>query len=411
MKYGAHVTGQGAMGDVDRLLARFDCGDLVRPDASQPNFIDLVRAAATLAGVPNLPMTANAREIGARIGEPEHVVFVLVDGLGAESFDELPDDSWLRAHRVGDIQSVFPPTTGAAVTSIATGEWPAQHAIVGWWTYLPRLRETACILPFIRHRDGTPLIDCGLTPQQTFGGTPLMGRMTRTTAVAQPTSIIDSTYSTWFGDGAVTIPYDGHRKAALAIAEHVRGASGPTHTYWYTPAVDHESHEHGSASEEARAALAEVDTGLAALAGALSGLEARIVLTADHGHRDVGSRFPIDYDDPLCTFLRTPPSGDMRLGFHHLQDGAAEPFGHEFRGRFGEHFALITTQELDDLRLLGPEPLSAETRRRVGDFTSLALDDSVMRYTGGSDGNHFMQQRSHHSGLSPREMTIPFVLG
>ena len=101
----------------------------------------------------------------------------------------------------------------------------------------------------------------------------------------------------------------------------------------------------------------------------------------------------------------------MRVGFYHLQDGARQAFSHEFQDRFGDHFALITTQQLEDLRLLGPHPLAEETRRRVGDFTSLALDDSVMRYTGGSDGDHFMQQRSHHSGLSPRETTIPLVIG
>ena len=399
------------MSDVDRLLAGFDGGDLLRPDASQPNFIDLVHAVATLAGVPDLPLSPNASEIGERIGEPEHLVFVLVDGLVAASFEDLPAGSWLRGHLAGDLQSVFPSTTGAAVTSIATGVWPAEHAIVGWWTYLPQLRETACILPFVRHRDGTPLLECGVVPSEAFGADPMMGRMSRATAVSQPASIIDSAYSTWFGDGASTIPYDSHEDAADAIGEHVRGASGPTHTYWYTPAVDHQSHEHGAASDEARSALAEVDASVATLADALTGLDARIVLTADHGHRDVGPRFPIERDDPLCTFLRTPPSGDMRLGFYHLQDGARQPFSHEFHDRFGEHFALITTQELEDLRLLGPEPLTAETRRRVGDFTSLALDDSVMRYTGGSDGDHFMHQRSHHSGLSPLEMTVPLVIG
>jgi len=399
------------MGDLDRLLAAFNADDLCRPDASQPNFIDLVRAVAAIGGVQDLPYSPNVDAIGDRIGQPEHLVFVLVDGLGSHHFEELADDSWLRTHLSSDIQSVFPPTTGAAVTSMATGLWPAEHGAVGWWTYLTQIRETACILPFVRHRDGTPLLDAGIIPDDAFGSAPIMGRMSWDTAVSQPASIIDSAYSTWFGDGARTIPYDRYGEAAEAIAARIRDAERPTFTYWYTPAVDHQSHENGAASTEARTALTEVDEGLAYLADELTGLDARIVVTADHGHRDAGSRFPIEGDDPLCAFLRTPPSGDMRIGFYHLQDGARLPFSHEFHDRFGEHFALITTQQLDDLRLLGPDPLAPETRRRVGDFTSLALDDSVMRYTGGSDGDHFMHQRSHHSGLSHREMTIPLVIG
>jgi len=399
------------MSDINRLLAAFETGELCRPDASQPNFVDLVQSIATLSGVPDLPITANARAIADRIGRPQHLVFVLADGLGAHAFEDLPPDSWLRTHLDSTLQSVFPPTTGAAITSLATGTWPSEHGVVGWWTYLSQLREAACLLPFTRPRDGVPLLDCGVTPEQAFGAAPLVARMDRPAAISQPRSIIDSTYSSWFGGGAATLPYDKHAGAVDAIVDRIRHADRASFTYWYTPAFDHEAHEHGAASDAARAILEELDDSLADLADALSGLDARIVLTADHGHVDAGARFPLDSDDPLLAFLRTPPSGDMRLGFYHLQDNARQAFSHEFQERFGDHFALITAQELDDLRLLGPEPLAKETRRRVGDFASLALDDSVMRYTGGSDGDHFMHQRSHHSGLSHREMTIPLVIG
>ena len=399
------------MADLTQLLAGFESGELCRPDASQPNFVDVVRAIGLITGALDGPNSANSRQIGDQIGEPEHLVFVLVDGLGTHCLEHLGPESWLRTHLAAEIQSVFPPTTSAAITSIAKADWPAKHGAVGWWTYLAQLREAACILPFVRHRDGEDLRDCGVTPEAVLGSRTILGEMARSTAIAQPTAIIDSTYSGWFGSGADTLPYDDHAEAADKIAAHIRDADEPTFTYWYAAAVDHASHEHGSDSAQARAAVTEVDKNLARLAEHLERQDARIVVTADHGHRDAGARFPVDRDDPLCDFLRCPPSGDMRLGFYHLQDGARQAFTHEFEHRYGEYFALISTQELDDLRLLGPEPLAAETRRRVGDLASIALDDSVMRYTGGSDGDRFMHQRSHHSGLSFREMTIPLVIG
>ena len=101
----------------------------------------------------------------------------------------------------------------------------------------------------------------------------------------------------------------------------------------------------------------------------------------------------------------------MRLSFFHVRKGEAEAFEGEFRSRFGDRLALITTDQLDELRLLGPDPLSEETRRRVGDYAAIALDASVFRYTGGFDEDRFMQQRSHHSGLSSHEMTVPMVVG
>ena len=401
------------MSDLDRLREAFERGTRIRPDATEPNFIDLVRAVAALAGVDQLERSPNSRAMSDAIGEPEHIVFVLADGLGTHFIeDELGAGSWIARHLVQPIRSVYPSTTSAAITSLATGRWPGTHSIVGWWNYLPQLGEPAVILPFLRLSDGVPLQECSdLTAADVIGHPALVSQMTRDTAVVQPRAIINSAYSTYLGAGARRIAYDNLSEAVGAIATLVRDAPRPTYTYWYVPHVDHQAHEHGCTSSEVRAALLEVDASVAALAGRLQGASARIVLTADHGHLDASARIPLAGDDPLCDHLRAAPSGDMRLSFFHVRRGEHEAFEGEFRSRFGDHFVLITTEELDELRLLGPDPLSDETRRRVGDYAAVSLDASVLRYTGGFDGDNFMHQRSHHSGLSSREMTVPMVVG
>lgn len=401
------------MSDLDRLLEAFERGARVRPDASEPNFIDLVRAVAALAGVEQLDRSPNSRAMSDTIGQPEHLVLVLADGLGTHFIqDELGPESWIARHLVQPIRSVYPSTTSAAITSLATGRWPGEHSIVGWWNYLPQLAEPIVVLPFLRLSDGVPLQECSdLTTADVIDHPSLIKQMTRDTAVVQPRAIIDSAYSTYLGGDARRIPYDNLPQAIGSIATRIRDAHQPTYTYWYVPHVDHRAHEFGCSSPEVRDALLEVDESVATLAARLDGTSARIVLTADHGHLDVGARIPLPADDPLCDHLRSAPSGDMRLSFFHVRQGEAEAFEGEFRSRFGEHFVLITTDELDELRLLGPDPLSKETRRRIGDYAAIALDASVLRYTGGFDGDNFMHQRSHHSGLSIREMTVPMVVG
>ena len=401
------------MSDLDRLLKAFEAGTRVRPDATEPNFIDLVRAVAALAGVDDLDRSQHSQEMSAAIGQPDHLVFVLADGLGTHFIqDQLGPESWIAQHFVQPIRSVYPSTTSAAITSLATGCWPGIHSIAGWWNYLPQLGEPIVVLPFLRLSDGVPLPECSdLTVADAIPLTPLMRQMTRAAAVVQPRSIINSAYSTYIGGNAERIPYDNLTGAVDAIATRIRVTRQPTHTYWYIPTVDHQAHEHGCDSTEVRAALFELDRALASLADQLAGASARIVLTADHGHLDVGAKIPLAADDPLCDHLRAAPSGDMRLSFFHVRTGESEAFEGEFRSRFGDHFVLVTTDQLDELRLLGPEPLSQETRRRVGDYAAISLDAAVFRYTGGFDEDHFMQQRSHHSGLSSREMTVPLVIG
>jgi hypothetical protein len=71
---------------------------------------------------------------------------------------------------------------------------------------------------------------------------------------------------------------------------------------------------------------------------------------------------------------------------------------------------LLTTAEVEDLRLLGPGPLSDETRRRLGDFMAISLADDILAYVAADGDGHALRQPSHHSGMSPDEVMIPLVL-
>ena len=73
----------------------FAGGTLVRPSDDEPNLVHLVRALATLAGVPDLNHAPATQDLVDLIGESEHYVFILLDGLGINLLRRLPDDSFL----------------------------------------------------------------------------------------------------------------------------------------------------------------------------------------------------------------------------------------------------------------------------------------------------------------------------
>jgi hypothetical protein len=137
----------GAMTDIDRLLRWFadgtSCADGGRAGHGTPRAgAGVARGAPASRSMPP-PAVADA------IGPADHLVFVLVDGLGMNLIETLPADSFLRTHVVMELQSVHPSGTPAALTSFATGCWPAEHGVIGWFTYLADAGVTATILPFI----------------------------------------------------------------------------------------------------------------------------------------------------------------------------------------------------------------------------------------------------------------------
>src|SRR5436853_3537027 len=94
---------------VDRLLDAFRSGSLVRPDHGKPCLVDLVRAIAVACGV-DLPMSEVTSAVRRTIGTPEHLIFILLDGLGINLIEKLPAESFLRRHLREPILATCPST-------------------------------------------------------------------------------------------------------------------------------------------------------------------------------------------------------------------------------------------------------------------------------------------------------------
>lgn len=398
-------------GDVERLLVAFEAGDLVRPSADAPNLVDLARGIAALAGVPGVPSTEVSRALAAEVGESEHIVLVLIDGLGAAHLEREDGADFLRSHLRQTLQTPFPSTTAVALTSFATGEWPARHAVTGWWTYLPSIEASATMLPYLRRSDDVPLAELGVEAETAFPLPALWGACPRDVRCIQPKRIAGTVYSQYQTGGHPSVGYGPPREAFEAVSDHIQQAGRPTYTYLYFSHFDAAAHEYGADSTEAHAALLGIDAGLGRLANHLAG-RARIVVISDHGHAAVPEeqRFRLRSTDPIASHFRTMPSGDMRVPSFHLLPGHAEAFVDEFRARYGARFVLLTPAEVESLELLGPGALSPETRRRLGDFVAISLGIEVLGYVPPDGNRRALQQPSHHSGLTAAEMYVPLVI-
>jgi hypothetical protein len=398
------------MSDADRVRGWFTSGALLPPDPALANTVDLARALAALAGAPAGP-SPGADEIGRRIGSAEHVAFVLVDGLGLNLVEALPAGSFLHAQLALELRAVFPATTAAALTSLATGQWPARHAVPAWWTYLPEHGLTATILPFVERFSERPLAELGVSPAEAFPEPVLMSSHTRDTRSLLPRAIAGSAYTRYTSGGTPVAGYDGLTAAVDAVIARVAGATAPTYTYLYYPELDSLEHDHGPWSEQAQAELRHVEQELARLAEGIAG-RGRLVVSADHGQIEVPpeGKHIIERDEPLSARLVAPPYGEPRVPFFRAREGAGEAFERACRERLGEAFALLPIDEADALRLFGPEPLSAAARGRIGDYLGIAASAQVVVDGAAREKHGPAFMRGFHAGMTPDEMRIPLIV-
>lgn len=397
--------------DARELAAAFDEGALVRPDPTVPNLVDVARAVATANGVGELRLSPSAGDLAASLADREHLVLILTDGLGLEMLQRDSGARTLREHLRSEIHAVFPTSTAVALTSLATGEWPARHAVTGWWTHLEEIGGPATILKYCRLADDRPLADLGVAPEEAFPVPSLAPRMERRCQFLMPREIAGSVYSRYWTGGAAATGYESLAGTLNSIMGAVLAADGPTFTYVYIPHVDKEAHQAGPESVGARDAIMAVDSLVAELKARLGG-SAAVVVTADHGHLAVSDseRLMIRDADGIPGLLASPPSGDTRVVEFHVRPDAHERFAARFREKFGEHFFLLTTDEVEGLALLGPEPLALRTRQRLGDFTAISRGASALGFHPSPASREALQQQSHHAGLTPAEMLVPLVV-
>lgn len=393
------------MSDVSRLLDAFATGRLQRPSADIPNTVDLARAVASLCGVPDLKLTTGAATIAERIGDHDHIVFVLVDGLGMNLIERESPDGFFGTHVEMELQSVVPSSTAPALTTIATGLWPAEHAVPGWYTYLPDVAITATILPFIERYSKESAKEHSATPQNAFPAEPLPPRMKRSQLRVMPKRIDGSVYSRYSSGDAPGIGYTSLRTAVADTCTYIEHAAAPTYAYLYTSFVDTAEHERGSDSNAVRRAFKLVQTRIEHLADKLAG-RARVIVTADHGQIDIApeNQTVLAEADPLLELLLIPPTCEPRTPAFHVREGQQAAFEGQFRERFAEQFALLTINELDELRLFGPKAMSLETRRRLGDYVGVAIGPYALLYR----PEHPMI--GFHGGLQRDEMRIPLII-
>ncbi len=393
------------MSETRRFRSLIEGGTWLHPYEGGAGLLDLALALAALSGAP-VQGTPAAGAVAGAIGAHDHMVFVLVDGLGMHLVDPLEEAAFLRQHVAMRLRSVFPSSTAPALTSLATGLPPAAHAVTGWWMRLPRASLTATILPFIERFSGEPLGRRGVDARDAFPAPSLLAKYRRDRAMFLPSYISESVSSRYFSAAAPAQPYRRLAEAVDGVAARIAMARGPTYTYVYVPFVDQAQHERGPQAVHVRRALSSVVQQLERLAGLLTG-RARVVLTADHGHIAVGMRHIIMPDDPLMDMLEAPPYGEPRVPMFRARPGMAEAFADAFRARFGERFVLLSTDDAEALRLFGEPTLSDETRARIGDFIAPALGDDVLLYDP-DEGLRAME--GTHGGLTPAEMMVPLVL-
>ncbi|MBK5968907.1 alkaline phosphatase family protein [Thiorhodovibrio litoralis] len=382
---------------------------MIKPDYAGGGIVNLMssllRARGGDSSLPEASLLPSAELAGHR-----HLVLIVIDGLGADWLTAQAPNGFLSAHRLGALTSVFPSTTAAAVTSFLTGVPPAQHGVTGWFTWL---RELGCVMKML---PGQPRCggqgNWGMVEDLSwlFSCPSVFGRIATGSTLISPKQIAHSAFSRAHAGPARVRPYRNLKDFFRQIEQAIKRTRAPSYIYAYWSELDHLGHKHGIDSPAASAHLHQLDQGLAALSQRLSGHDACLLVTADHGQLDCTAADQTQIADhpELADCLRMPLCGEPRAAFCYTRGDSMEAFEQAVHSALNGRFDLMHSQQLMDQGFFGPGDPHPELRHRIGDIVLLGRDSAVI-------GDHLptekpFKQVGVHGGLSRAEMLVPLCL-
>lgn len=344
------------------------------------------------------------KEFGADYGHPtlgaadrylkegfRNVVLLLLDGMGCDALRRhLDPEGFFRSHLAEEYSSVFPPTTTAATTSVESGLTPAEHGWLGWSLYFP---ETGRIVD-------------ALTNCDEYTGEPAARYH-----VARRFLPYESVYEKINRAGrakACSVSRFGDRRiesfgGLCGEIASLCGESGRHYVYGYWESPDDLMHRDGCGAKSVADCMRLLERQVQELSGRL-GSDTLLLVTADHGHRDVKSYCVLSRYPELTGLLERPVAMEPRAAAFYVKEGCREEFSELFHRNFGKDFRLYTGQEALRAGLFGPGKQHARLPVLTGDFLAVALGDRGFAWDETS-----RMHRSHHAGTAPEELRIPLI--
>ena len=400
------------MNDLNKLIELGRSGKLNFPSSKYPNIVHFAQALHGLLIGGNVDPNPQTRNMFSAIGKPDHLVLILVDGYGMNFVNMLSEKSFIRSNLAFDMLTVFPSTTPTVLTSIATGRWPSEHSILGWHNYLPMMNDVATIIKFEKTSDGSALYDNNILETDAYPIPSLFGKSQTDNHFYLPASICKTPYSRYWSGGIEPECYKDIPQTIKAIQNNIKNSNGPTFNYVYISDVDHVAHQKGTYDPATCKSVEKIDDFMTLLRKTLP-KNARLLMTADHGHLDTTPEL-ITYlrgEEELFSLTERKPSGDARIMYTEVSKENQQHFFAIAKEQLGPDFITLTTSQAEQLELFGENSLSTEASKRLGNIMILSTGRAILEYRSvlGVSGKEV--SISHHSGLTNEEMRIPLVIG
>jgi hypothetical protein len=339
----------------------------------------------------------------------KNVVVLLLDAKGVSILEKhLKEDGFFRSHVAGSYDSVFPPTTVAATTSLMSGLYPNEHGWLGWDVYYPKLKKNVTVFRNIEQKkekegsrpDGNGVwTEDSLEPDKAAADFHVGFEYTPYKNIVD--AINEAGGRAYFSMPFMP-PFPQDLEAILSRVEGLCSDPGKKFIYAYWSEPDSIMHRTGTVSSETHEMVTSLEKRIEEFASGLK--DTLLLITADHSHVDCDNVCILDYPEVMDCLVDFPSLEPRVMSFFVKEDKKAD-FPGIFTKNFGDGFLILTGDEAVSMDVFGTGEDHEELRGMLGDYVVFSTSPKAIFNT------HIEAQKmpGGHAGLTAEERIIPLI--
>jgi hypothetical protein len=322
--------------------------------------------------------------------------FILLDGLGWNIYKR----TGIEFKNEMKCTSVFPSTTSNALSSFFLNKFPGQHGIIGYQLYIKQVGAIVNILGYTASasymRDS---MERAYPMGMIFNYESKITQLNRagySTVNIIPAFINNSAFSNLLYGNNSTDTYSNVFHSFYVLEENLKNKKD--FISFYLPEVDQIAHKLGPYDNNTIEAARYILTRLSSIIEKYSDYD--FVITADHGHVEVGDTVNMGNDSKLMDILTLPPYGDSRALFLENNNEAKEYMENHYA-----NLEFVVKGNNEYSKLLGKT--DERTLSNLPGLIGIAKNNDIYHFP--------LNQRKYsmkgaHSGLLSDEMEIPVIV-
>lgn len=335
----------------------------------------------------------------------KNIVLVLLDGMGEHVLKNISSDGFFVNNEITKVTSVCPSTTTAAITTYYSGKPPIE---TGWIAMSQYFKEYGRALEMLRRVDSythEPIKNASKDVFDLIKYVPIYDQIEKASPNVKAYEInpgfCDSRSKRNLNADSLDVMCDYIKSICYNQDQNF--------IFAYSDKPDTILHKYGCNSNEAKEFILDAQNHIEKLCDDLKESNTLIIVTADHGHKDIEKVYNIVDMDEIQDCIYMPPSLESRAVTFWVKEDKKEKFVQYFENNLKDEFMLFTREEFLAKNFLGYGEKHKKIDDFLGNYIAMSIDGAILKL-GTNISKPKADKKSTHCGFTKNEMEVPVIV-